>query len=119
MESYILNAIIWTLAFYGLFEIIKTIIYFYTYPKISKEEGTYVIIAVKNAEEYIEGFLRSIIFRILYGKEEYIKQILIVDLGSEDSTRNIIKKMELDYECIKIIDKEKLDKIICSDTTNN
>ena len=37
----------------------------------------------------------------------------------EDSTNKIIKKMESDYECIKIIDKENLEKMIFDNTTNN
>ena len=73
---------------------------------------TDIIITVKNSEEYIEGFLRSVIFRVLYGKEDCIEQILIVDLESKDNTKKIIKKMELDNEVIKIVDWEDCKKII-------
>ena len=71
MSDFILNGILWVLALYGLFEIIKTIIYTYTYTSL-KSDGIYVIIAAKNQEKRIEGFLRSILFRFLYGKEDYI-----------------------------------------------
>ena len=77
MSDFILNGILWVLALYGLFEIIKTIIYTYTYTSL-KSDGIYVIIAAKNQEKRIEGFLRSILFRFLYGKEEYIKDIIVV-----------------------------------------
>ena len=71
MGDFILNTILWTLALYGLFEIIKTIINIYTYTNL-KSDGIYVIIAVKNQEEKIEGFLRSFLFRVIYGKEDAI-----------------------------------------------
>lgn len=111
MLNFIINVIIWTLALYGAFEIVKTIIYFATTPKTEKK-GTYIIITTKNEEEYIEGFLRSVIFKVLYGKEDYIEQILIADLDSKDNTREIIEKMELDNEIIKIVDWEDCKKII-------
>ena len=65
MLNYILNGILWVLALYGLFEIIKTIIYTYTYTNL-KADGIYVIIAAKNQAGKIEGFLRSLLFRIIY-----------------------------------------------------
>ena len=75
MWDFIFNAIIWVLALYGLIEIIKTIIYTYTYTNLNPN-GIYVIIAVKNQADKIEGFLRALLFRVIYGKEENIKIIL-------------------------------------------
>ena len=101
MFEFILNTIFWTLAIYGLFEIVKSIKYISTYTRF-KSDGIYVIIAVKNQEEKIEGFLRSIIFKILYGREEYLKNIIVADLKSTDKTREIAQKMETEYECLKV-----------------
>ena len=79
MLEFILSTIFWTLAFYGLFELVKNIIYICTYTKL-KSDGIYVIIAVKNQEDKIEGFLRSILFKILYGREEELKNVIVADL---------------------------------------
>lgn len=98
----ILNTIFWTLALYGLFEIIKNIIYISTYTNF-KSDGIYLIIAVKNQENKIEGFLRSTLFKILYGKEDYLKNIIVADLKSEDKTKEIAKKLSEEYECLKVI----------------
>ena len=57
---------------------------------------------MKNQEEKIEGFLRSSLFRILYGKEDNVKDIIITDLGSTDNTKEIINRMSIDYECVKV-----------------
>ena len=111
MEDFILNTILWTLALYGLFEIIKTIINIYTYTNL-KSDGIYVIIAVKNQENKIEGFLRSFIFRVIYGKEEYIKNIIVTDLDSKDETINILNKLQKDYDCIKVTNWKECKDII-------
>ena len=114
MVDFLINAIFWTFALYGVIEFIKTIIYIFTYTNL-KSDGIYVIIAVKNQENKIEGFLRSILFRFLYGKEEYIKDIIITDLESTDNTMQILSKLEKDYGCIKVANwkecKEILDSI--------
>lgn len=101
MLEFVLNTVFWTLAIYGLFEVIKSLIYIGTYTKF-KSDGIYVIIAVKNQEEKIEGFLRSIIFKILYGREEYLKNIVVADLESSDNTIEIAKKLSKDYEVLKV-----------------
>lgn len=114
MTNFIFNTILWTLALYGLWEIIKTVIYIFTYTNF-KADGIYVIIAAKNQENTIEGFLRGILFRFLYGKEEYIKDIIVTDLDSKDSTKEIITKFGKDYSQIKVADwkecKEMMDNI--------
>lgn len=102
MLKFILSTIFWTLAFYGLFELVKNIIYICTYTKL-KSDGIYVIIAVKNQEDKIEGFLRSILFKILYGREEELKNVIVADLESKDDTKTIAKKLSKDYECLKVL----------------
>lgn len=114
MLDFIFYAVVWTLALYGLIEIIKTIYYICTYEKIDKN-GMNLIIAVKNQEEKIEGFCRSILFRYLAGKKDYINRIVVTDLNSVDNTKEIIKKLENDYQCIHLEEwkecKEEFDYI--------
>ena len=114
MLEFVLNTIFWTLAIYGLLEIIKNIIYINKYTKF-RTDGIYLIIAVKNQEKQIEGFLRSILFKILYGREEYLKNIIIADLNSEDNTKEITKKLAKDYDILKVTSwkdcKELIDNI--------
>ena len=109
--EFIIHTIFWTLALYGLFEIIKNIIYLSTYTNF-KSDGIYVIVAVKNQEDKIEGFLRSTLFKILYGKEENLKNIMVVDLKSEDQTKEIAKKLAKDYECIDVISWKECKEIM-------
>ena len=111
MENFIINSILWVVALYGLFELIRQIIYMITYTNM-KADGIYIIIAVKNQEERIEGFLRSVLFKILYGKEENIKDIIVTDLNSTDKTKEIVNKMSTDYECVKIINWKECKQLI-------
>lgn len=114
MIDFILHVIFWTLALYGLFELIKNIIYLYTYTNL-KSEGIYIIVAVKNQEDKIEGFMRSFLFKILYGKEDSLKNIIVTDLRSTDNTKEILKKLSDDYEILKVANwkecKEIMDNI--------
>ena len=111
--DFILHTIFWTLALYGLFEIIKNIIYIGTYTKF-KADGIYLIVAVKNQENKIEGFLRSVIFKILYGKEDEVKNIIVTDLKSEDNTKEIAKKLANEYEFLKVLNWKE-----CKDLIDN
>ena len=110
----IITIVVWTLALYGLFEIIKNIINIFTCTKL-RTEGIYFIIATKNQENYIEGFLRNLMFKIIYGKEEIIENIIVVDLNSTDSTRKIVENLQEEYEQITVLNlkdcKELLESI--------
>ena len=106
----LITIIIWTLALYGLFEIIKNIIYICTYTNLNSN-GIYFIIAVKNQEEKIECFLRNFLFRIIYGKEE-INNVTVVDLESQDNTKKIIEKLEKEYEQIKFLNWKDCKELI-------
>ena len=111
MGDFIFNTILWTLALYGAFEIIKTIINIYTYTNL-KSDGIYIIIAVKNQANKIEGFLRSFLFRVIYGKQESIKDIIIADLDSKDETKIILEKLNKEYDEIKVINRKECKEII-------
>lgn len=111
MLDFLMGCAFWTLALYGLFEIIKNIIYIYSCTKLYTD-GIYMVIAVKNQEKKIEGFIRSILFRFLYGKEEFIKNIIVADLDSQDGTKQILNRMEKDYDILKVTDWKECKDII-------
>ena len=110
MET-IIGIILWTCALYGLWEMIKNIITICICTKLHTE-GIYFIIATKNQEEHIEGFLRNLMFKIIYGKEEQIKNIMVVDLNSTDHTKEIEKRLEQEYEQLKVISFKECKELI-------
>lgn len=111
MLEFIMFGIVWTLAIYGFIEIIKTIYFYLLHTKLNSN-GIYLIVAVKNQEEKIEGVLRSILFRFIYGKEECINDIIVTDLGSQDKTPDIIEKLGEDYNSIKILNWKDCKELI-------
>ena len=44
----------------------------------------------------------TILFRIIYGKEENIKNVIAVDLNSTDKTKQILEKLSDEHENIKV-----------------
>ena len=111
MLDFIINCILWTLALYGLIDIFKLIIGAFKYKRI-ESNGIYVIVAAKNQELQIEGFLRSVIFRLLYGKEEYFENVIVTDLNSVDNTKAILENFAKDYNEIDIISWEECKKLL-------
>lgn len=112
--DFLLNTMFWTFALYGLFEFIKNIIFICVHTKLI-DEGIYLIIAVRNKENSIEGFVRSLMFKIIYGKEENIKDVIVTDLNSKDNTNEILNRLSKEYECINKLKwkdcKELIDNI--------
>ena len=113
MLEFIINGVFWVLALYGLFELIKNIIYIFTYTNL-KSDGIYLIIATKNQENKIEGFLSTMLFRIMYGKEECVKDVIIADLDSTDDTMKILSKLSKEYNGVKIVNWRECKEVIDS-----
>ena len=109
MFSFIVNCLLWIFAIYGCTDLIKIMWNRRIYKRI-ESNGIYVIIAAKNQEQQIEMFLRSVVFRLLYGKEEYLKNISVTDLNSIDNTKVILEKLSEDYNKIKIVQWDELKK---------
>ena len=111
MLDFILFGVLWTFAIYGFIEIIKTIYFVLIHTKL-KSDGIYLILAVKIQEENIEGVLRSILFRFIYGREENINDIIVTDLGSKDNTPIILEKLGKDYDSIEILSWKECKELI-------
>ncbi len=101
MVDFIFTSIIWILALYGLFEIIKTIIHIHKYPAVSFNETSFII-TVHNQENNIEYFLKLLIYKTLYYNFN-IPEIIIVDLNSTDNTLNILNNFAKDFSFITIL----------------
>ena len=77
-----------------------------------------MIVAVKKQENKIEVFMRSLLFRFLYGSEDYLSNIIVTDLNSTDNTKKILHHLEKDYDFIKVANWKECKDIIDNVTTN-
>ncbi len=100
----ILQIIIWILAIYGLLEIIINL--FNAVALVNNNiKDMYILIAVKNQENSIEGIVRSIVFKNIYHKNENLfNNIIIADMGSTDDTLRILKKLSNEYSFLRVVD---------------
>ena len=112
MLDFVINCILWICALYGIMEIIKNIVYIHSCNNI-KTDGIHMKVDVKNQEDKIEGFLRTLNFRFLYGKEDYVENILVLDLNSSDNTKHIIENFSLDYPSIKVLNWNEFEELFC------
>ena len=98
MLEFLCYSFIWICAIYGFIEILKVI--FYTFIKTPKIENCkiHIVIGVKNCENNIESFLRTFFYKILNCQKLDINEIVVVDMNSTDNTKNILKKLNEDYD---------------------
>jgi hypothetical protein len=67
-----------------------------------------LVLIIKNQEETIEGALRNIYIGSALKKVLPVNRMIIVDMGSEDKTMDILIKMKKDYDFFEILnDNEK------------
>lgn len=60
---------------------------------------TYSVLTVKNKEDSIEGIVRSIAWQIMTNSDA-LKELIILDLDSQDQTFFILKKLAKEYPFI-------------------
>ena len=102
MINFFFSGFFWVLAMYGLIEIIKEIYYLCVCTKL-KSNGIYIIIAAKDEENKIEGFIRSLLFKVICNNEDYINNIIFTDLNSKDETGKIMKNLTKEYKEVRFL----------------
>lgn len=97
-------------ALYGLVQLIKDVINFCTDIFNDKEKCT-LVIKVKNGENSLEYTVRMLVWKMLGSSSlGYIPEILIVDMGSDDMTEKIAKKLCDEYSFIYYTTSELYEK---------
>ncbi len=72
-----------------------------------------LVFTVKNCRGDIEFILRSFIWKhYLNSSDSEIPAISVVDLGSDDGTALILKKLEREYDFLNVYDKQSYIKMI-------
>lgn len=74
--------------------------------------GIYIIIGAKNQEKVVDGVLHSILFKIMYGKEDIIKKVILTDLDSKDDTLKKLKQFKRENKEVKVSTWKECKEII-------
>ena len=69
------------------------------------ENDAVIVVKVRNQEDNIEGIIRSIVWKSI-DNGRIIPEILVVDLDSTDDTPDILERLSVRYDFIKVTDKQ-------------
>ena len=112
----VLYSIICFFALYGILELVLNIIHYKTNIKNNKKviSQPYAVLCVENQEDCIESIVRSIAWQmtIQNGNAHYINELIVVDLGSNDRTLDILKLLAIEYSFVSIMDKNEYISLI-------
>lgn len=97
------------LIIYFVFDVIEKVVTFSMY---DKRKEKVIVIKVKNRASDIEGIIRGLVWRSL--KESfggYIPDIIVVDMGSEDETMEIVRRLSKEYVFLIPMTLDEYDEI--------
>ncbi len=101
MADIIIRTFITFFAVYGLMGFVREVVEFFFSPK-RKFDELIIVVKVLNSEDTLEATVRMILWKCMSAKHGgFTPNILIVDMGSDDSTPEIAKKLCRDYSFIK------------------
>ena len=106
-----LQFIVCVLAIYGALSLIASI--FSLIPiKFKKGNGKIkVVLMVKDSEEVIEGVIRNVFEGDTVREFSTDGKITVVDLGSKDSTFEILNKLKDSYVHMEVLDNDKRERV--------
>ena len=110
ITTIIFKSLLTFFAIYGLVQLVKDICTFCTDIYKSKEKCT-LVIKVRNGENSLEYTVRMLIWKFLSSSSGgYVPEILIVDMGSDDLTEQIAKRLCREYSFIYYTTSELYEK---------
>ena len=103
MTNILLKTVITFFAIYGFVEILREVFSYFCHSDTNTDKF-FIVIKVKDSEETLECTVRMIIWKCMsIAHGGFIPDILIVDMGSSDSTFQIAKQLCEDYAFIDYI----------------
>lgn len=100
MLNFVFEIIFWCFFIYGIVSLIEDIYQNFTYNKIKK--NVKLILLVKDVEEGIENYIRE----LKYGKNFY-NNLVVVDLNSNDRTKEILEELKKETINLKILNEDE------------
>lgn len=97
MIEFFCYSLVWIFALYGFIEIVKVLICTFINVKEPTNEKIHIVIGIKDAEEYVESFIRTFFYKIINSKYNDSIEVIIVDMNSKDNTNQILNMLNKDY----------------------
>ena len=92
-------------AFFGLLHMANGLLFKVNNRQITEAKSVCIVITIKDEEESVEGMLRAAAWRHSEFYTSKVPYIFVIDAGSTDNTFDIAKKLELEYEFLRVFDK--------------
>ena len=105
MLIFVLQVMIGVFCVYGVFSVIQDSLYQRKCPPM--EKNITLVIAVKNAENGIEEYIRE-----LTGGKNFQQRVDVIDLESEDDTIEILHKLEKEKSNVRVFTKKEGEKYL-------
>lgn len=114
MAEKVFEFIMVILATYGFLTIIHDLVLAIKSKSKYQNSMIKLVLIVKNQGDVIEGVLRNVLPRSFIRKLMPEGKLTILDMGSKDDTLKILQKLEIDYECLEVVNQTEKDIIFNS-----
>lgn len=105
------QALVTVLVIYSILNILSKLVVMIFNPEPYAQKDVFVVIKVKNQEQNIERVVRSVILHNLkINCGGYVPNILIVDTGSSDRTKEVSEKLCSQYSFVFYTTEEEFEK---------
>lgn len=113
LKEYLLYTFISFFAVYGFIQIVIYTYDFFLDCKRLKNKVIYTVVALKDEEENAEMIARAMLLKTFKNDSGIAdNKLIMVDMESEDNTKAILKRMEMEGKGLIVMDKEELIKEI-------
>jgi hypothetical protein len=86
--------------------------------KSSPNTGVKLVILIKNQQDKVEGIVKTILSGEMAREIISSSKLYIVDMGSEDETLKILKKLKTNYDMIEVFNKDEKELIFGENKIN-
>lgn len=111
MFELIPELLVYLFAVYGMLSLIISAIESFSKRKKPSNNGVRLVILIKNQQDNVEGIVKTILSGETARDIVSNGKLYIVDMGSEDETIKILKKLKNNYDMIEIFNKDEKELI--------
>lgn len=100
---------LWTFAIFGMLLFLLRVYHSIRHAKVVDKGKLSIIISAKDQQDMIEGIVRGFVLGAeLDCKEDLLLNIVLVDVGSNDETADIMERLGKEYGFIKFLELDEL-----------
>jgi hypothetical protein len=111
MFKFSIEIITYLLAIYGFIYLTISVVNSIRQRLCSESSRVKMVLMIKNQERNIEGIIRNIYTGDILRKVMSSEKLYILDMGSDDNTVKILRKLKENYGFFEMLDENEKDKV--------